>query len=333
MLSAKHVKTISNVDAQNIQEIVAKSDEPLLLKGLVSQWPSVQHGLQSADSLCRYLLNFYQGKPVVAMVGESSIEGRFYYNETMTGFNFERKQVNLKLVLQRLLSDLGADSKSIYVGATSSQQWFPGFSEENQLSPTNEDVDPLIWIGNESTVTTHYDSVDNIACCVAGKRKFTLIPMSQLENLYVGPLEFNMAGQPVSLVNLKSPDQSIHPKFSKAMEHALVADLEPGDALYLPPLWWHHVESLSEFNVLANYWWDGSGVHGGNPLYALMHAMMTIRDLPEAQRNSWKDLFEHYVFKASEGNHAHIPEHARGCTGELTPAVIQHTKKFIKDRL
>ena len=29
----------------------------------------------------------------------------------------------------------------------------------------------------------------------------------------------------------------------------------PGDAIYIPPLWWHHVESLGQFNVLVNYWY------------------------------------------------------------------------------
>ena len=36
---------------------------------------------------------------------------------------------------------------------------------------------------------------------------------------------------------------------------AQVALVEPGDTLYIPPLWWHHVESYG-FNVMVNTWYD-----------------------------------------------------------------------------
>ena len=38
-----------------------------------------------------------------------------------------------------------------------------------------------------------------------------------------------------------------------------VAELAPGDALFIPTLWWHHVESLDQqLNCLVNYWWNGA---------------------------------------------------------------------------
>ena len=36
----------------------------------------------------------------------------------------------------------------------------------------------------------------------------------------------------------------------------MVADLEPGDAIYIPALWWHAVQATGELNVLVNYWWN-----------------------------------------------------------------------------
>ena len=42
----------------------------------------------------------------------------------------------------------------------------------------------------------------------------------------------------------------------------MVADLQPGDALYIPSLWWHHVESIGVLNTMVNYWWTAPAAHG-----------------------------------------------------------------------
>ena len=52
-----------------------------------------------------------------------------------------------------------------------------------------------------------------------------------------------IAGQPISMVDLDDPDFERFPKFREALRHALVAELEPGDAIYIPALWWHGVQA------------------------------------------------------------------------------------------
>jgi hypothetical protein len=42
------------------------------------------------------------------------------------------------------------------------------------------------------------------------------------------------------------------------LEVAQEVELVPGDALFIPRDWYHHVEALERFNVLVNYWWDSS---------------------------------------------------------------------------
>ena len=140
-----------------------------------------------------------------------------------------------------------------------------------------------LWLGNHSLIAPHFDFPSNIACCVAGRRRFLLFPPDQVANLYVGPWDLTPAGQAISLVDTRQPDLQRHPNFKIAMTHALTAELKPGDVIYLPSLWWHQVESLSSVNGLVNYWWTETSPVYGAPMDALTHALMAIKSLPGAR--------------------------------------------------
>ena len=174
-----------------------------------------------------------------------------------------------------------------------------------------------IWLGNRTRVAAHFDVPDNLACVVAGHRKFTLFPPDQLENLYIGPVDFTPAGQSISLVDFSDPDLDRFPKFEAAMRNAYLADMQPGDALFIPSMWWHHVESFDNLNVLINYWWRQSPSFMGTPADVLTHAFLSLRDLPPEQRSAWKGIFEHYIFDADETTAEHIPADKRGVLSPL----------------
>src|SRR3546814_16722548 len=96
--------------------------------------------------------------------------------------------------------------------------------------------------------------MENVACCVAGRRRFTLFPPDQLANLYPGPFELTPAGTPVSMVDPFAPDLDRYPRFAEAGRHTSEAPLTPGDALYLPSLGWHGVESLAQASIPVHHW-------------------------------------------------------------------------------
>jgi hypothetical protein len=112
--------------------------------------------------------------------------------------------------------------------------------------------------------------------------------------MYVGPLEHTPAGQPISLVDIDNPDLIKFPKFEEAMEYGLSAELGPGDGIFIPSLWWHQVESFGNLNILVNYWWRDVPSFMGNPMDALMHSILSIRDLPEHQKENWALCFQKY---------------------------------------
>jgi hypothetical protein len=109
--------------------------------------------------------------------------------------------------------------------------------------------------------------------------------------------------------------------------------LGPGDAIFIPSMWWHHIESLDPLNVLINYWWRQSPAYMDSPISALMLAIMSVRDLPPAQRAAWKNLFNHYVFDADANTSAHLPEEARRLLGNLSDDMVRDVRARLLSRL
>lgn len=332
--TAARVREVEGIDPASLPDDVLAATEPVLLRGLVRDWPLVRAGLASPAEAARHLRGFYTGEPVVAMVGPPEIGGRFFYDEAMTGFNFRRVQARLDELLGEMLRFAGEPRPpAVYVGATAVDAWLPGFRAANPMGLDAQQPLASVWIGNRSRVSAHYDVPDNLACVAVGHRRFTLFPPEQLANLYVGPIDLSPAGQAISLVDLHAPDRVRFPRFAEAARHARVAELGPGDALFLPSLWWHHVEALDDFNVLVNYWWRGAAARYESPTSALMLAMMSLRDLPEAQRRGWQEIFRHYVFEAGEDTVAHVPEAARRVLAPLDDAALQSLRAQLLSRL
>lgn len=313
---------------------VRESSEPCLLKGLASDWPLVQHARQSDEDAQRYILRFYQGKTVGMFRGEPGAGGRVFYDDGFEGFNFQR----FVLKLDQLFSELRAASRDdqapmFYLGSTSVDSHLPGFREHNDIAI--DGAQPLVsfWLGNRTRVAPHHDVPSNLACCVAGRRRFTLFPPEQLENLYIGPLEKNPGGQAISLVDTENVDDECFPRFQQALENAIIFDLEPGDALFIPSLWWHQVEGLDDFNMLINYWWRETPAYLGSPADALEHAILALRELPAQQKSAWQEFFRYYVFEFDPQNVEHIPENARGMLGEMNDQIARQIRARLLNKL
>jgi len=311
-----------DVDATLFEKTIRPRGRPGILRNLVRSWPATRAGLESPQALSGYLKSFYQGRPAPLFEAPADTNGRFFYNDTLDGFNFESKRALLSDVLDRLNGSLGEKSApSMYAGSVSLPIYFPGFSQANKLQGLiNGSVIESIWIGNRTCIAPHFDNTENIACVVGGRRRFTVFPPDQIGNLYPGPLELTPAGQPVSLVDVRNPDFTRFPRFAEALRAAEVAELAPGDAIYIPALWWHNVEALEYFNVLVNYWWRDVPEYFDSPSTSLMHCLLTIKSLPPEQRQSWKAVFDYLIFQTNGAALEHLPPQVRGLFGELTEA-------------
>jgi hypothetical protein len=141
-------------------------------------------------------------------------------------------------------------------------RFVPGFSSVHPMPLVPTSAEPRLWIGNAAKVATHNDPIENVAVVAAGRRRFTLFPPDAEANLYMGPKHPTPAGTPVSMVHVTAPDLERFPLFASALEIAQGAELSPGDAVFIPRDWFHHVEALERFNILVNYWWDATSGRG-----------------------------------------------------------------------
>ena len=243
-----------DVDAAIFRNEIATQYRPAVLKGLVGKWPAVEHAGESNQAICRYLRAFDSGKEVDVLMAPPRVNGRIFYNENLNGFNFTRHKSAIWQVNDKLLRYSAFEKRpALAVQSALIADCLPGFEAENRLAILDESIAPRIWLGSAFTTPAHFDESNNVACVVSGKRRFTLFPPDQIANMYVGPLDYAPTGTPISLVTVADPDLGRFPRFKEALAAAQVAELEPGDAIYIPQLWWHHVESLSKYNVLVNY--------------------------------------------------------------------------------
>ncbi len=309
-----------HVDAELFAKTIRPRGRPAVLRNLVQSWPATQAGYRSPETLMTYLKGFYGGLPAPLFEAPEQVNGRFFYNDALNGFNFESKRALLTELLDRLQAGLGREGgNALYAGSVSLPIYFPGFTLANRLEDLiSGTVIDSIWIGNRTCIAPHFDNTENIACVVAGKRRFTLFPPDQIRNLYPGPLDRTPAGQPVSLVDVRHPDLERFPRYAEALQAAEVAELSPGDAVYIPALWWHGVEALEDFNVLVNYWWRDVPDYFDSPSMSLLHCLLTVKSLPPEQRQGWKAVFDYLIFQSEGTALDHLPAETRGLFGELT---------------
>lgn len=320
-----------DIDAGLLEATIKPRGRPAILRGLVNDWPVVQAGRESAQALSAYLKSYYSGLPAPLFEGPAAINGRFFYNDTLDGFNFESKRALLSDVLDRLHGNLGEKSApALYAGSVSLPIYFPGFAQANKLSGLiGGSVIESIWVGNRICIAPHFDNTENIACVVGGRRRFTLFPPDQIGNLYPGPLDLTPAGQPISLVDVRKPDLDRFPRFAEALRAAEVAELAPGDAVYIPALWWHNVEALEDFNVLVNYWWRDVPDYFDSPSMSLLHCLLTIKSLPAEQRRAWSAVFDYLIFQPEGTALEHLPPESRRLFGDLTEAKAERIRSLL----
>ncbi len=327
------VAEIQATDARALDALLKAAKTPFVIRGLVADWPLVIAGRKSGREARQYLLERQRDRPFTVSTGPSNAKGRIFYDDDMA-VNIRTERTSLREIFDQIdACETHAEQPIVYCGSVDVHHYFDGLHEANHIDLQGRNCLASIWMGTRSRIAAHNDFPDNFACVAVGTRRFTLFPPNQFRNLYLGPIDNTPAGRAISMVDFQQPDFDAHPQFRDALAHAQMAELDPGDAIFIPSMWWHHVEGLDAFNVLVNYWWRETPAFMGQPQDALNHAMMAIRDLPVHEKQHLRELFEYYIFANDAGSTAHIPETARGVLDPMTAENAGKIRSFLMKAL
>ncbi|BFZ15711.1 hypothetical protein BsWGS_18750 [Bradybaena similaris] len=127
------------------------------------------------------------------------------------------------------------------------------------------------WMGDEKAVTSmHRDHYENLYCVISGQKTFILLPPTDLPYIPYktcptavykqnanGDFEIieTESGNKISWIAIDplNPDLNKFPQYTAA--RPLTVTVRAGETLYLPSLWFHHVQQ-SQACIAVNYWYD-----------------------------------------------------------------------------
>ena len=216
-------------------DALAIAGEPRVVRGLVSQWPLCRAAANGTEALFDYLKSRDRGMPVPVMEAPAAAAGRFGYTADPREYSFTRRQRPLIETLNRILqASSRPQGPVIAIQMLALADHMPQLVAENPMPLLPAGARPLLWLGGPVKTQIHHDREHNLACVVAGRRRFLLFPPDQVNNLYIGPRD---RAPPLSLVDPEAPDHVRYPRFGAALAAASVADLGSGDALLMPRFW------------------------------------------------------------------------------------------------
>ncbi|XP_023293664.2 bifunctional peptidase and arginyl-hydroxylase JMJD5 isoform X1 [Lucilia cuprina] len=216
--------------------------QPALLLNTFQHWPALEKWRD-----LNYILKIAGNRTVPIEIGSN------YAND-----EWSQQLMKIKDFLKRQFSHNSEQSTDIeYLAQHELFEQIPQLKKDFSIPDycsignSKEAIDIKAWLGPKGTISPlHYDPKHNLLCQVFGSKSIILASPEDTPNLYPYEGEFL---QNTSQIDAKNLDVEQFPRLEKVKFYYLT--LQPGDCLYMPPKWWHYVQSNSpSFSV--SFWWE-----------------------------------------------------------------------------
>jgi hypothetical protein len=239
LADVRPVERITSLSRDEFRAHYLAASRPVVVTGGVRQWPAVQQW--TLESLVERLGE----RPVI--VGLST-DGVFNYDLEASRINYV--SMPFSAAAARLLDRNAREVAYIMQRPVELEldELMRDVSPPDML--TGELSWPHFWAGGAGVATPlHWDNLQNLYGQIIGRKRFLLAAPDDLDKLYPYPASARFAH--ISYANPDDPEP--WPRIQDVSWLECV--VEPGDLLFLPAFWWHHVRSL-DVAVSVNYWWS-----------------------------------------------------------------------------
>ncbi|MGA7158324.1 MAG: cupin-like domain-containing protein [Acidobacteriaceae bacterium] len=217
------------LSAETFREKYYAHNRPVKLLDMLEDWPAMQKWTPE------YFRDVY-GDEMVEITAARNGDAKYEIN-----LEDHRRTVQFKSFIDQVVSTFGNDS---YLVANNK------FFQQPGMKSLMSDIGPLpgiltrkkriphtyLWFGPGGTVTPlHHDTMNILFCQIYGSKQITLISPDETPWLYN---EISVYSE----VDFENPDLESYPLFQHVDQIEVVVN--PGEVLFIPVGWWHHVRSL-----------------------------------------------------------------------------------------
>jgi lysine-specific demethylase 8 len=238
-LTPLSVATIERIDAPSSGELLTRYVQPrrpVVLQGISDAWPARQWTL---DLLKR---EFGDVTVQVALTRAGSVIA-----------DPRRGLLHRRTLLRDYLASLESDDDAAYLMAPAED--LPEQMRHAVSTPPYCEgaawVAAKFWLSRAGAVSAmHRDLADNLHTQIFGTKRFSLVDPGESAGVYPNGLLSSIPNG--CQTNIEAPDFARFPRLAGV--HLRVAELRPGDTIYIPRRWWHHVRTTA-VSLSVNHWW------------------------------------------------------------------------------
>lgn len=238
------IERVGTIGAREFHERFVVPETPVILTRLIEDWPALQRWTPS------YFQERFGHVQLEAERLEKGVPGE---NESY----LESMVTESMTIAQYIeLADRSNDG-SIYAAQQPLRTLLPDAVKDirpipyvSRLLCRAAGTTELLWIGSRGCASgLHFDKAHNFNIQLHGKKRWVIFPREQQPLLY---LPSTLRKNHFSPIDFDKPDYERFPRYRQATP--IEFEMGPGETLFLPVGWVHHVRTL-EFSIGLNLWW------------------------------------------------------------------------------